>query len=136
MTIVLDTNVVISGILKPYSPSAVILRLVAEGAIQAAYDLRILAEYRDVLTRAKFNFSHDTVGAFFSQMEQEGVPVSCRPLKFHLPDPDDEPFLEIALAAKAMAIVTGNKRHFPKGGSEGVKILSPAEFLKVIGKII
>jgi putative PIN family toxin of toxin-antitoxin system len=136
MTIVLDTNVVISGILKPYSPSAVILRLVAEGAIQAAYDLRILAEYRDVLTRAKFNFSHDTVDAFFTQMEQEGVPVSCRPLKFHLPDPDDESFLEIALAAKAMAIVTENKRHFPKGGYEGVKILSPAEFLKVIGKII
>jgi predicted nucleic acid-binding protein len=86
--------------------------------------------------RAKFNFSHDTVGAFFTQMEQEGVPVSCRPLKFHLPDPDDEPFLEIALAAKAMAIATGNKRLFPKEGSEGVKILSPAEFLKVIGKII
>ena len=88
MIIVLDTNVVISGILKPYSPSAVILRLVAEGAIQAAYDLRILAEYRDVLTRTEFNFSQDTVDAFFTQMEQEGFSVSCRPLKSHLPDPD------------------------------------------------
>jgi len=57
-------------------------------------------------------------------------------LKSHLPDPDDEPFLEIALAAKAMAIVTGNKRHFPKREYEGVKILSPAEFLKGIGKIL
>ncbi len=136
MIIVLDTNVVISGILKPYSPSAVILRLVAEGAIQAAHDLRILAEYRDVMTRADFNFSHDTVDAFFTQMEREGVLVSCRPLKFHLPDPDDEPFLEAALAAKATAIVTGNKRHFPKGEYEGIKILSPAEFHKVMGKIM
>jgi len=136
MIIVLDTNVAISGILKPYSPSAVILRLVAEGAIQAAYDLRILAEYRDVLTRAEFNFSQDTVDAFLTQMDQDGFPVSCRPLKSHLSDPDDEPFLEIALSAKAMAIVTGNKRHFPKGEYEGVKILSPAEFLKVIGKIL
>ena len=136
MIIVLDTNVVISGILKPYSPSAVILRLVAEGTIQAAYDVRILAEYRDVLTRAEFNFSQETVDAFLTQMEQDGLSVSCRPLKSHLPDPDDEPFLEIALAAKAMAIVTGNKRHFPKGEYEGVRILSPAEFLKVMGKIL
>ncbi len=136
MIIVLDTNVVISGILKPYSPSAAILRLVAEGAIQAAYDLRILAEYRDVMTRADFNFSPDTMDAFFTQMEREEVLVSCRPLKFHLPDPDDEPFLEAALAAKAAAIVTGNKRHFPKGEYEAVKILSPAEFHKVLGKIM
>jgi len=136
MIIVLDTNVVISGILKPYSPSAAILRLVAEGAIQVVYDLRSLTEYRDVLTRIEFNFSQDTVDAFLTQMEQEGILVSCRPLKFHLPDPDDEPFLEIALATKAMAIVTGNKRHFPKGEYEGVKIMLPAEFLKVMGKIL
>jgi len=76
------------------------------------------------------------VDAFLTQMEQEGILVSCRPLKFHLPDPDDEPFLEIALATKAMAIVTGNKRHFPKGEYEGVKIMLPAEFLKVMGKIL
>ena len=136
MIIVLDTNVVISGMLKPYGPSAAILRLVTEGAIQAAYDLRLLTEYRDVLTRAKFNFFQDPVDALLTQMEQERVPVSCRPLNFRLPDPDDEPFLEVALAAKAMAIVTGNKRHFPKGEREGIKILSPAEFLKVIGKMI
>ena len=136
MIIVLDTNVVISGVLKPYGHSAVILRLVAEGAIQAAYDVRTLAEYRDVLTRAEFNFSPKTVEAFLTQVEQEGVPVSCRPLKFHLPDPEDEPFLEVALASRAMAVVTGNKRHFPQAEYEGVRILSPAEFVKVLGKII
>jgi len=136
MIIVLDTNVVISGVLKPYGHSAVILRLVAEGAIQAAYDVRTLAEYRDVLTRAEFNFSPKIVEAFLTQGEQEGVPVSCRPLKFHLPDPEDEPFLEVALASRAMAVVTGNKRHFPQAEYEGVRILSPAEFVKVLGKII
>lgn len=136
MIIVLDTNAVISGILKLYSPSAAILRLVAEGAIQATYDLRALAEYRDVLTQTEFNFSQDTVDAFLTQIEQEGLSVSCRPLKSHLPDPDDEPFLEIALASKATAIVTGNKRHFPKREYEGVKIFSPAEFVKVMEKIL
>jgi predicted nucleic acid-binding protein len=55
-------------------------------------------------------------------------------LKFSLPDPGDEPFLEVALSARVAAIVTGNKRHFPKRNYEGVRILSPAEFLKALGE--
>jgi len=136
MTIVLDTNVVISGVLKPYSDSGAVLRFAAGGIIQVAYDLRILAEYRDVLTRPKFNFSQAIVDAFLAQIEEEGILVSPRLSKFHLPDPDDEPFLEVALTINAMAIITGNKRHFPKKEYEGVKILSPVEFLKELRKII
>jgi len=136
MIIVLDTNVLISGILKPYSKAATILRLVADGMIQLAFDLRLLSEYRDVLNRPKFNFAKEDVEAFLDEVEKEGLLVSGRPLKFHLPDPDDEPFLEVALSAKGKAIVTGNKRHFPRKEYEGVKILSPAEFLELSkGKI-
>jgi hypothetical protein len=35
---------------------------------------------------------------FLEQVEQEGFLVSVRPFKFHLPDPDDEPFIEVALS--------------------------------------
>ena len=132
MIIVLDTNVVVSGILKPYSKTAAILRLVADGAIQLAYDLRILSEYRDVLSRPKFNFAKEDIEAFLDQVEQEGVLVSVKPLKNHLPDPDDEPFLEVALSGGVKAIVTGNKRHFPRKDYQGVKILSPVEFLEAM----
>ena len=55
-----------------------------------------------------------------------------KPLKHHLPDPDDEPFLEVALSGGAKAIVTGNKRHFPRKDYQGVKILSPVEFLEAM----
>ena len=130
MIIVLDTNVLVSGILKPYSKAATILRLVADGTVQLAYDLRLLSEYRDVLSRSKFNFAKENVEAFLEQIEQEGFLVSAKPLKFHLPDPDDEPFLEAALAGGAKAIVTGNKRHFLRKEYEGIIILSPAEFLE------
>jgi uncharacterized protein len=62
--------------------------------------------------------------------------VSVKPLEIHLPDPDDEPFLEVASAGRVEAIVTGNKRHFPKKDYKGVTILSPTEFLEVLkGKI-
>ena len=132
MIIVLDTNVLVSGILKPYSKAAAILRLVTDGAIQLAYDLRVLSEYRDVIMRPKFNFSQENVEGFLEQIEQEGLLVSVKPLEFHLPDPDDELFLEVALSGAVKAIVTGNKRHFPKKEYEGVKILSPAEFLEAV----
>ena len=132
MIIVLDTNVVISGILKPYSKAATILRLVTDGAVQVAYDLRLLSEYRDVLNRSKFNFRRETIDAFLKQIEEEGLVVSVKPLKFHLPDPDDEPFSEVALSGGAKAIVTGNKHHFPKKEYEEVRILFPAEFLEAM----
>jgi putative PIN family toxin of toxin-antitoxin system len=120
MIVVLDTNVIISGILKPYSKAAAILHLVADGTIRLAYDLRLLSEYRDVLSRSKFNFAKENVEAFLDQVEQEGLLTSAKPLKIHLSDPDDEPFLEAALSAGAEAMITGNKHHFPKKQYEGV----------------
>ncbi len=132
MIIVLDTNVLISGILKPYGKAAAILRLVTDGVIRLAYDLRLLSEYRDILNRSKFNFPKENVEGLLEQIEEEGLLASVKPLRFHLPDPDDEPFLEVALSARVNAIVTGNKRHFPKKEYEGVKILSPAEFLEAV----
>ena len=133
MIVVLDTNVLVSGILRPFGRAAAILRLVAAGAIQAAYDIRILSEYREVLSRPKFGFSGEQVRSFLDQLEQEGFGVSATPLRFRLRDPNDEPFLEVALAAKAEALVTGNKRHFPRKEFEEIKILSPSEFIDLFG---
>ena len=132
MIIVLDTNVIVSGILKPYSKAASILHLVIDGTLRLAYDLRLLSEYRDVLGRSKFSLAIEDIEAFLDQVEQEGLLVSVKPLWFRLPDPDDEPFLEVALAGGVKAIITGNKRHFPRKDYEGVKILSPVEFLEVM----
>ena len=131
MIVVVDTNVLVSGVLKPYSPAASILRMVVEGIIQPAYDLRILAEYREVLSRPKFNFGREIVNPLLDQIEEEGFLISASPLKSPLPDPADEPFLEVAVAVAAAALITGNRRHFPPGSYGVVKILSPAEFLEM-----
>ena len=133
MTIVLDTNVIVSGILRPYNKAAAILRLAATGMIQLAYDLRILSEYRDVLNCPKFTFAKEDINAFLDEVEKEAVLVSVMPLKFRLSDQDDEPFLEVALAAGAEAIVTSNKRHFTKKEYQGTRVLSAAEFLEAFG---
>lgn len=57
MRIVLDTNVLLSGLLSPSGPPGNIARLITTGAVRVCYDARILVEYRQVLLRPTFPFT-------------------------------------------------------------------------------
>ena len=131
MIIVIGTNIIVSGLLKPFSDTARILALILSGKITLAYDSRIINEYEEVLKRKKFNFSNHNIEAIIAEIKEEGIYVSAVPLKGSLPDRDDEPFLEVALSGKINVLVTGNKKHFPEEFTKNVKILSPSEFLNV-----
>ncbi|MEF8943532.1 MAG: PIN domain-containing protein, partial [Desulfohalobiaceae bacterium] len=50
----LDTNVLVSGLLGVYSYPARVMDLVTIGRLQCAFDDRIMTEYKDVLSRPKF----------------------------------------------------------------------------------
>ncbi|MDY6822336.1 MAG: putative toxin-antitoxin system toxin component, PIN family [Thermodesulfobacteriota bacterium] len=130
MKIVLDTNVLVSGLLSPYGPAGEIVRLVSAGVLHVLYDARIFLEYRDVLSRPKFQFDMQQVNPFLDFMQQTGQVVAGAPLTQRLPDPDDEPFLEIALAAHAACLITGNKKHFPKPARQNTPVFSPSEFIE------
>jgi putative PIN family toxin of toxin-antitoxin system len=129
MKVVLDTNVLVSGLLKAHSDAGAIVRLIAAGLLTVVYDARIYAEYREVLRRPKFGFENAEIKALLTLIEAEGVVVTARPLPERLPDPDDEPFLEVARAVEDAVLVTGNMRHFVLPGGAGVPVLGPAEFL-------
>jgi predicted nucleic acid-binding protein len=47
----------------------------------------------------------------------------------NLPDPDDEPFLDVALAASADYLVTGNLADYPPAKCHGMRVISPADFV-------
>ena len=49
----------------------------------------------------------------------------------HLPDSKDQAYLDAALAAKAAVLITGNKKHFPDSAYQGVRIVSPRQFLEM-----
>ena len=135
MIVVLDTNVLVAGLLKPFGPSAAVLRLVLTGMAQAAHDYRILTEYWEVLSRPVFGFAPAVVEAFLRQIEEDGLPVTPAPVSYPWPDPADAPFWETALAAGANFLITGNKRHFPKK-KEGPRVVSPAEFMSEFEKAV
>ena len=128
--IVLDTNVLVSGLLQPFGVPGEIVRLVAAERITLYYDARVMAEYREVLHRDKFRFNQRHLEQLLDQIKRCGELVTASPLFKRLPDPDDEMFLEIALAAKAKYLVTGNLQHFPDSAMvNNVLVLSPKAFL-------
>lgn len=129
MRIVLDTNVLVAGLLSPFGPCAEIVRMVSSGDLTLDFDARILSEYDEVLRRPKFRFQTDKVVALLDYIEQQGRIVAPSPLAAVLPDPGDQPFLDVAVAGQAECLVTGNRAHFPAKQCQGVKVFSPTEFL-------
>ena len=131
MRIVLDTNVLVSGLLQPLGNPAQILSLALAGAIQVCHDERILAEYAEVLARPRFKLDAALVRDVLAKLEQDGVAVDATgQTSLNLPDPDDEPFLAVALAAAADFLVTGNLADYPKQKCKGCAAVSPAEFME------
>lgn len=130
MRIVLDTNVLVSGLLSPFGPPGEIVRLVSSGALVLCLDARLLSEYEAVLSRPRFGFPPDEVAALIDYIDFRGEVVAAQPLTMRLADPEDEPFLEVGVTCAADCLVTGNAKHFPQEAFGGVPILSPAQFIE------
>lgn len=132
MRIVLDTNVLVAGMLSPHAPPARVLQAVVAGQVSICYDSRIVAEYRQVLARPKFGFDPELTEDIVDWIEVSGELATPPPLSASLPDPDDVMFLEVALAANVDHLVTGNLRHFPARKRQGVSVLNPVQFIERI----
>jgi putative PIN family toxin of toxin-antitoxin system len=129
MKVVLDTNVLVSGLLTPHGPAGRIIDLLLNGDLTPCFDDRIIAEYREVLARSKFGFDLEPIDAVLDYIEDEGSRVIAVPIRVTLPDSDDTVFVEVALAAEAECLITGNLRHFPAKSRHGVRVVGPREFI-------
>jgi len=126
--IVLDTNVVVSAMLRSGGLPEAVFNLAMNGEIQLYVSEPILAEYEDVLRRPRLAIDPDKVTVALARIRaaaslvQPVVPVTAA---F---DPDDNIFLECAEAAQAHCLVTGNSRHFPERWL-ATRILAPRQFM-------
>jgi putative PIN family toxin of toxin-antitoxin system len=131
MRIVLDTNVLVSGLHNPGGTPGRIVELILDGKIKVLYDDRILNEYLDVLPRPSLAIQPEQARTTVAYLRLSGERITAMPLPQNaLPDPDDMAFAEVALTGKADALVTGNAKHFIGLKERGLKVLSPTHFLE------
>jgi uncharacterized protein len=129
--IVLDTNVLVSGLLQSKGNPAKVLALALTGAVQICHDERIMAEYAEVLSRPHFKFDPRRVRDILIKLELDGFSFVPLPTALDLPDPVDEPFLAVALAAAADYLVTGNISDYPLAQRRTACVVTPAEFISL-----
>jgi len=128
---VYDTNVIVSGLLRPEGVPAFFLDLATQGHIRLFLSEDILKEYEEVLMRPKFGFSQRLVKRLLQNLRAKGKVVKPKTTVHVLKDPSDNVFLECALSGRARYLVTGNIRHFPFREFRGIKIVSPREFWEI-----
>lgn len=128
---VIDTNVLVSAMLKRTSIPGTIIELVFSGMIIPVFNSDILTEYRTVLSRAKFHFNEDVVDTIVSEIERIGVRVESEEIDLEMPDPKDKVFFEVTLTERKTLdayLVTGNIKHFPSQ----VFVVTPRQMLDII----
>lgn len=130
MKLVLDTNVLVSALLTPHGKPARVLELLRTGQVTLCLDPRILSEYEEVLKNRAFPFDLTDVDLLLDLFRVTAFYAPIIPLSASIPDPDDAPFIEVAIACRVDVLVTGNKRHFPRNAMKGTPVMTPGEFLE------
>lgn len=128
---VIDTNVLVSAMLKWNSVPGNIMELVFSGTIVPLLNEQIVKEYRDVLSRPKFHFTEKIIENVISEIDRLGLYIDAEITNLILPDPKDTVFYEIVMEKRKTEeayLVTGNIKHFP---SEPF-IVTPREMMTMI----
>jgi len=131
MTVVLDTNVLVSAALKPGGLESSVLELVANRRVTLCLSEPVLAEYSEVLRRPKFQLDPPRVESLLRALVGAAVIVQPEHALSVCPDEADNRFLECAEAAQAEYLVTGNLRHFPERWRR-TEVVSARELLRII----
>ncbi len=130
MLVVVDTNVLVSGLLNETGCPGKILDLILEGKLTLAYDDRILGEYEDVLARPELSLDKSQTEAVIAYLELSGQFIEPQPISSEgFPDKEDLAFAEVFLSAGAEALISGNLRHFTALVDKGLPVYSPRQFL-------
>jgi uncharacterized protein len=130
---VVDTNVLVAGFLSAGGPPGRIVDWLRAGSVIAVIDDRIFAEYAEVLARPAFKLPPADVEDVLAAIRSHAVWADVGPQEMvSLPDLDDAAFAECALV-ESVPLVTGNQRHFPKTACRGLRVMTPAEFVKFAG---
>ena len=130
MKIVLDTNVIISGIFfggPPYQ----ILDAWRNGKIDIILSEDIFAEYQRVAKELSRQFKEVDISAVLDLITVNAMWIEAPQLPFNVSaDPDDDKFISCALASKSKLIVSGDKHLLAVSGYRRIAIVKPSAFIE------
>jgi putative PIN family toxin of toxin-antitoxin system len=133
--IILDTNVLFSGLYSSSGASYKILRAIEKGQIKIVTSTTLIFEYEDILKRKQADL--ELTNAEIEEILDNLCYLSCfqkiyflwRPF---LKDPKDDHVLEVAIASQTKTIVTHNIKDFKGSEQFGIRAISPKDLLKEI----
>lgn len=130
---VIDTNVIVSSMLKGTSIPGIIVSKALDGPIIPLLNDEIIEEYNEVLSRDRFGLSKEAVVELIDNLKKRGIFLDRTETTEQFPDSYDIVFYEIVLTAKNNTeayLITGNKKHFPIKSF----VVTPREMLDIIGE--
>lgn len=130
---VIDTNVVVSSMLKKESVPWLIMNMVDENTIIPLLNQDILNEYIEVITRNKFNFSEASINEIVNRIKEKAIFIEKEQTLEDFIDKDDIVFFEIVMSARSTMdayLITGNMKHYPIRSY----VVTPAQMLEIIEK--
>ncbi len=137
--VVIDTNVLVAGLLSNLGASHRLLRLVGDHRWRINVSVPLILESEQTLKRVcpAATLSGSDIDALMhflcANANLRLIFFLWRPL---LPDPKDEFVLELAVESRADFLVTFNTRDFVGAERFGIRVVSPREFLAIIGEAL
>ena len=136
--VVIDTNVIVAALRSKQGASYRLLRLIDAGKFEVNVSVPLVLEYeaaaKEMLRETALTAQDvdDIVDYICSVANRRRVHYLWRPFS---PDPKDDMVVELAVTVGCGAIITFNKKDFHGTEKVGVRVVTPAEFLREIGEI-
>ena len=132
--VVIDTNVFVSGLTFKGKPRGV-LDLIWKGEIEVYVSPFILKELEETLEE-DFGWGRERIEAALNRIKGKAIQVQPKTkISAIKQKEDDNRILECGVEGKAQYIISGDKRHLlPLKEYQGIKIISPAQFLRIISR--
>lgn len=129
MRIILDTNVLISGVFFA-GPPYQILEAWRDGKVKLIISPEILEEYQRVGEELSGGFPSINIQPILDLLTIRAEIVSAHSLSENVcKDPDDDKFLACAISSKCQWIISGDKELLAVSGFRGITVIKPREFL-------
>ena len=136
MRVVLDTNVVMSGLFFGGLPNR-ILEAWNRGGFEWVVSVAVLTEYRRVGLElgARYPTRHAVDEAFLAAVDARATLVAAAPLRDVVTaDPDDDMLFALALTSRAHAIVSGDQHVRAHDGWRRIPVHTPRSFVDTFGR--